>query len=303
MPRMSGSGAIGITVRDTALVARAREFLATGPAHSVPLIEHVCRLPGAPTRVAERMARALFEGTSDFTRDPRGRWMLVPPVNRSTTVRSINARPGLMEMSFVVVDVETTGTRAYHGDRITEIAAVSVRDGQIADMYETLVNPERPIPPFVTALTRITRDMVRNAPLFRDIAPHVVRAFDGQHFVAHNAAFDWRFVSAELERASRAALSGVRLCTVRLARVLLPHVRRRSLDSLAYYFGVEISARHRAAGDALAAARILLRLLSEAEARGCVTLDDVLMLMRPSATRRRRRKRALPSYSDGECPA
>jgi DNA polymerase-3 subunit epsilon len=178
-----------------------------------------------------------------------------------------------------------------------------VRSGKIAEVYETLVNPERSIPSFVTALTRITWDMVQCAPRFRDIAPTVARALDGRYFVAHNAAFDWRFVSAELERASRAALSGVRLCTVRLARVLLPQLRRRSLDSLAYYFGVEITARHRAAGDAVATAHILLRLLGEAESRGCTTFEDVHALVRPVATRRRRRRRGLPSFADGDCPA
>jgi DNA polymerase III subunit epsilon len=299
---MSGPGAIGITVRDSALVARARDFLASGPAESVPLIEYVCQLPGAPMRVAERMARALFEGSPDFTRDMGGRWMMVRHVVRSAQW-SAHPCPGLWQLSFAVVDVETTGTRAYHGDRITEIAAVAVREGKIAEVYETLVNPERSIPSFVTALTRITWDMVKGAPHFCDIAPMVARALDGQYFVAHNAAFDWRFVSAELERASRAALTGVRLCTVRLARVLLPQLRRRSLDSLAYYFGVEISARHRAAGDAVATAHILLRLLGEAESRGCMTREDLRALARPAATPRRRRRRGLPSSADGDFPA
>ncbi len=293
---------MGITVRDTALVARAREFLESGPAASVPLIEHVCQLPGAPMRVAEQMARALFEGSPDFTRDMGGRWMVVGQVVRPAPW-SANPCPGLRELSFAVVDVETTGARAFHGDRITEIAAVAVRGGKIAGVYETLVNPERSIPSFVTALTRITWDMVKGAPHFRDIAPTVARELDGQYFVAHNAAFDWRFVSAELERASRAALSGDRLCTVRLARVLLPQLRRRSLDSLAYYFGIEISARHRAAGDAVATAHILLRLLGEAESRGCTTLNDLRVLARPAVTRRRHRRRGLPSSSDGDFPA
>ena len=132
---MSGPGAIAITVRDSALVARAREFLSNGPAQSVALIEHVCQLPGAPTRVA-------------------GRWMVVRQVVRPAAPWSPHPCPGLRELSFAVVDVETTGTRAYHGDRITEIAAVAVREGKIVEVYETLVNPERGIPSFVTALTR-----------------------------------------------------------------------------------------------------------------------------------------------------
>jgi DNA polymerase-3 subunit epsilon len=300
---MSGAGAVGITVRDSELLARARHFLEAGPAESVPLVEYVCQLPRPPMRVAEHIARALFEGVPDFTRDVGGRWTVVQQVVRPATQLSEHQCHDLMQLSFAVVDVETTGTRAYHGDRITEIAAVSVRDGKIIEVYETLVNPERGIPSFVTSLTRVRWAMLKGAPRFRDVAPAVARALDGRYFAAHNAAFDWRFVSAELERAARIALPGVRLCTVRLARVLLPQLRRRSLDSLAYYFGVEISARHRAAGDAVATAHILLRLLDEAESRGCVTLEDLNALAGPVLTRQRRRRRGLPSSADGDFPA
>ena len=87
-------------------------------------------------------------------------------------------------------------------------------------------------------------------------------------FVAHNARFDWRFVNAELLRARGGRLTNARLCTIRLARRLLPHVRHRNLDALAWLFGVTVEGRHRALPDARATARILLALLDVAEESG-----------------------------------
>src|SRR5581483_4036251 len=97
---------------------------------------------------------------------------------------------------------------------------------------------------------------------------------EGSVFVAHNAGFDWRFLSAEIQRATRRPLQGRQLCTVRLARRMLPQVRRRNLDALCYHYGIDNAARHRAGGDALATAQILVRLLDAARDRGCHTLDD-----------------------------
>jgi DNA polymerase III subunit epsilon len=299
---------VQVRVPDSALVARARELLLAGPVESDRLISYVCQIPGAPKAVAEHLAHALLDQTTGFGRDQSGRWMLLsesPPTMSgvTTTVATVRAPKRPRDLAYVVVDVETTGSRAFGGDRITEIAAVSVRNGAIAEVFETLVNPQRSIPPFVTALTRITWAMVKNAPLFRDIAPRLVPALHGQLFVAHNAAFDWRFVSAEIARASGGRLEGERLCTVKLARAFLPHLRRRSLDSLAHYYGVEITARHRAAGDAVATAEILLRLLGEAESQGCVTLEDVRLATIPTRRRRRRRRRGMPQWSDGDFAA
>src|ERR1043166_4687901 len=122
----------------------------------------------------------------------------------------------LVRMSYVVVDVETTGTSHRHGDRITEIAAVVVRDGKPGQPFHTLVNPERCIPPHITRITGISREMVKGAPRFRDVSADL-RAVLGEHvFVAHNAPFDWGFVRTELERAGRPPLDSRRLCTVRL---------------------------------------------------------------------------------------
>jgi DNA polymerase III subunit epsilon len=195
-------------------------------------------------------------------------------------------------LRFAVVDVETTGGRPGHGDRITEIAIVRVQSGQIQDVFETLVNPECPIPPIISQITRITSDMVRHKPVFASIA------LAGHIFVAHNASFDWRFVSHELFRGTGQALEGTSLCTVRLARKVLPQLPRRNLDAVARHYGVEIppDVRHRAAGDAIATAKILLALLKDAGSRDIATWGQLDAFQRGgTGTAKRRKKSAAPT--------
>jgi len=214
------------------------------------------------------------------------------------------ASPLLASLSYVVVDVETTGARAWSGDRITEIAAVVVRDGEVREVFETLVNPQRSIPPMISALTNITWSMVKDAPVFRDVCDRVLAAMSGNIFVAHNAGFDWRFVTAEVSRASGQRLAGRQLCTVRLARKLLPHLRSRSLDHVAAHYGVHITARHRAAGDAVATAHVLLGLLRDARERGCESWPALQELVTRRKQRvRRGRPSAMPRSVDRDCGA
>lgn len=209
----------------------------------------------------------------------------------------------LSQLSYVVVDVETTGGSPSTGHRVTEIAAVIVRGGCIVDIYEQLVNPERYVSPWITQLTGISNAMLAGQPRFAEIAPDVVSALAGNVFVAHNAAFDWRFVSAELQRAFDKTPTALTLCTVRLARLLLPQLPRRSLDHVAHHYGVQHVAtryalkrgtRHSAAGDAVVTAHCLLRMLDDAADRGLTTWDDVQRATAAHA-RRSRRRSAFPT--------
>lgn len=314
-PRGSvGLSAHGVEARpaETRLTERALAFLATGPCDAIALIEHVCQMPGAPRVVAEQMALALFAERPEFARSADGRWSLSPEPRGMVVVAEPHAtydgstgRDELASLSYVVVDVETTGTSPWSGDRITEIAAIVVRDGVVAERFETLVNPERSIPPMITALTQINWEMVKDAPPFRDICEQLLGVLSGHVFVAHNADFDWRFVSSEVQRASGRRLSGRRLCTVRLARRVLPQLRSRRLDSVANYYGVEILARHRAAGDAVATAHVLLRLLDEARDRECRCWDDLQRLLGAREDRgpRPRRPSAMPRPVDKDTTA
>ncbi|MDE3052657.1 MAG: 3'-5' exoribonuclease [Gemmatimonadota bacterium] len=200
----------------------------------------------------------------------------------------IGAMHRLAGLSYVVVDVETTGTSPQRGDRITEIAAVVVREGRVDETFHSLINPERPIPRYITQLTGISWAMVKDAPRFSEVSARL-RALLADHvFVAHNAPFDWGFVSMEMDRAGHEPLDNERLCTVRLARRLLSHLPRRSLDHVTAHYGIAIEDRHRALGDALATAKVFARLLDDAYARGCDTWADLDRLLHPGVAPRRR---------------
>jgi DNA polymerase III subunit epsilon len=287
----------GVTSRpeETLLVERAADYLRAGPADSRTLIARVCQLSALPALVAEHMAVTLLREHPRFARTADGAWRLSEPAPPAWRLQPVDGEPLLSSLTFAVVDVETTGGRPDYGDRITEIAAVTVRDGRIIDVFETLVNPERSIPPFVSRLTNISWEMVRDKSPFRDVCEEVLRVLDGTVFVAHNANFDWRFVSAEVARSTGRELTGRRLCTVRLSRRLLPQLRSRSLDWVARNYGVEIppGKRHRAAGDALATAQCLLRLLDDARGHGCERWSDLERFLasgRTTAKKRRKRR-------------
>lgn len=283
----------GVSTRpeSSLLVERAADFLKAGPATSQALVATVCQLSAMPAGVAEHMAVTLLREHPRFARAPDGAWRLSEPAAPAWRTIAPQDEPLLSSLSFAVVDVETTGGQG-DGDRITEIAIVTVRDGRVQETYETLVNPQRSISPFVTRLTRISWEMVRSKPVFRDVCDDVLRALDGHVFVAHNAGFDWRVVSREVLAATGRSLTGRRLCTVRLARRLLPQLRSRSLDGLAMYYGVELhpSVRHRAGGDALATAHCLVRLLDDARGHGCERWSDLERFLTTGGVRKKKRK-------------
>jgi DNA polymerase III subunit epsilon len=245
-----------------------------GPAASLAIVRDVLGIAQANRHNADRIATALLASDPRFTRTTDGRW---------TLVTAVQASPALEACRFAVVDVETTGVRARRGDRIIEIAVV--KEGHVA--FHSLVNPGIPVPPFVGSLTGITAAMLEQAPPFDAVVDGLLDALRDTVFVAHNARFDWAFVSAEVERARGLLLQGPRVCTMRLARRLLPDLPRRNLDTVSYHFGITIEGRHRAVGDAVAAARVLHRLVGMARELGAVTLADLLATgSRLSATRK-----------------
>jgi DNA polymerase-3 subunit epsilon len=279
----------GLTAHpDGTLVDRALRLLDRGPADSERLTRDVLGIPRAGLTVADRLIVALLGADPRVGRLGDGRW---------TLVAAPQASPGLAECVFSVVDVETTGSRLL-GDRVTEIAVITVRGRQVETAFESLVNPGRPIPRAASQVTNITDAMVRDQPTFAEIADEVYAALAGRVFVAHNATFDWGFVSLALRRERGLVLSGPRVCTVKLARRLVTGLKSRSLDSLAVYFGIDIEQRHRAGPDARGTAQVLQRLLSLAGETGAATLHDLVALCRPRGRRRRRKRRAHPTSLD-----
>jgi DNA polymerase III subunit epsilon len=280
------SAVTSLGTRTTVLAERALSLLANGPADPACVVREVCQIPAVQPALATHLAVALLGGDSRFFRRVDGWWELAPAA-------SILADRTLDGLGYVVVDVESTGVRALDGDRITEVAVVEVRNGRSRVIFDSLINPERPIPPPITSLTGITWEMVRHAPRFGDIAVQLAGVLEGQVFVAHNAAFDWRFISTEMQRATGRPLDGTRLCTVKLARRLVPTLYRRSLDAVTEFFGIRVNDRHRAGGDAIATAEVLLRLLDAARGFGLETIDDLQAHLR-APRKRRLRPPAMP---------
>lgn len=158
------------------------------------------------------------------------------------------------ERRYAIVDIETTGGLVKR-DKITEIAIV-LHDGEkVIDQYQTLINPERSIPAFITGLTGITNEMVADAPLFCEVAKEIVLKTEGAVFVAHNARFDYGFLREEFARLGY-TYTRKQLCTVRLSKKMLPQLKSHSLDSLIRHFDLDVDKRHRALDDALATAEV-----------------------------------------------
>ena len=162
---------------------------------------------------------------------------------------------------YAIVDIETTGSHAgFH--RITEVAVVHHDGNSVTGVHQTLINPEREIPAFISALTGIYPEMLSKAPTFTEIADDLFQWLDGRVFVAHNAHFDFSFIKKEFETAGY-SWNPPKLCTVRLSRKILPGLRSYNLGRLAEALGVTIQNRHRAGGDAEATARIFDMLLKK----------------------------------------
>lgn len=182
----------------------------------------------------------------------------------------------LDKATFVVVDVETTGMSAID-DRITEIAMMKVQGGTLIDEFSTLVNPLVAIPAFITSMTGIDNLMVQNAPTAREVVPFVTEFLGDAIFVAHNASFDWGFVTETARRERGIELRNPTLCTVKLSDRILPDLPSKSLGPVAEHLNIRIPERHRASGDAYATALMLVQYLSYLQRKeGLKTTDELL---------------------------
>jgi DNA polymerase-3 subunit epsilon len=180
---------------------------------------------------------------------------------------------------FAFVDLETCGVSPAD-DRITEVAVIQVDGDRLVEEWSTLVDPGRPIPPEIQALTGITHAMVRDAPAFESILPEVARRLEGRVLVAHNARFDYGFLKAAFRRAGERLCVEV-LCTVRLSRALFPQHGSHRLDALIERHQLPSADRHRALGDARAIRAFLSTLARDP---GPVLLGDAIrtLLRRPA---------------------
>tara|TARA_Y100000815_G_scaffold195209_1_gene178709 strand:- start:797 stop:2167 length:1371 start_codon:yes stop_codon:yes gene_type:complete len=166
---------------------------------------------------------------------------------------------------YTIIDIETTGN-GIKGNKITEISIFKYDGGQIVDEFTSLVNPESPIPYFITGLTGIDDHMVQNAPTFREIAQNVLRITEGCIFVAHSVNFDYGVIKEEFRQIGVDFIRK-KLCTVRLSRKLIPGLRSYSLGKLCSAVNIPLVDRHRARGDAHATVLLFEKLLENPESK------------------------------------
>lgn len=167
---------------------------------------------------------------------------------------------------FAIIDIETTGNR-YKFGKITEIAIYQHNGTEITNSFNTLINPEMDIPFFITELTGINNNMVKNAPKFYEVAKKIIEMTAGRIFIAHNVSFDYNFIKEEYKRLEY-DFNQKTLCTVKLSRKLLPGHSSYSLGKLCSDLGIQIKGRHRAAGDAMATVELFEILLKKNELIG-----------------------------------
>lgn len=242
-------------VPDSALVQETIQLLRSngGRASTPEVAEAVLQLPALEPALATTLV-------SELLRDD---WRL--GVDEAAHEVSVLCEDddcrALAEADFVVFDVETTGPKT-PGARIMELGAYRVARGRIVAEFQTLVNPLVPIPPFIAALTGITDRMVSGAPTFDAVAADWLRFADTAILVAHNAVFDVRFINHELSLVFPGRrMPNAYLCTVSLARRVLPDLKSFRLTALAEHFEVPHRVRHRAGDDARATAEVFLVLL------------------------------------------
>ncbi|MFI5366581.1 MAG: exonuclease domain-containing protein [Candidatus Binatia bacterium] len=255
-------------------------YLVERPSGATPreLLDLVFTQPGADPEFGPRFVHALLAP------DPRFVWCAADGTWRAS-LHDLLARP-LRATGFVVVDIETTGAPPGAGG-IIEIGAARVRDGRVVGEFQQLVNPGARLPAFISHLTGITDALLAGQPPIAAVWPRFTEFVGDDVLVAHNAPFDVSFLNAAALAHSGRPLSNPHLCTLKLARRLLPGLRRRGLDALAAHFTIPLSDRHRALGDVRITVEVLFHLLELLAARGVVRLDQALDLQHHARDGRR----------------
>jgi DNA polymerase-3 subunit epsilon len=167
----------------------------------------------------------------------------------------------MLNQSIVMLDFETTGLSPDMGDRITEVAALRIVDGQVVERYVSLINCNVRIPSFITGLTGITQAMVDGAPPVSRVVPELLDFIGGDALSAHNASFDDKFLRAEAARLGLTPGHQSLVCSLKLSRRVFPNLASYKLGNLSGQLGIRFaSAAHRAESDAEVAAQVLIHI-------------------------------------------
>ncbi|MDF2878627.1 MAG: polC 1, partial [Clostridia bacterium] len=184
-----------------------------------------------------------------------------------------NSKNQNLKDTYVVFDIETTGFTPGK-DRITEIGAVKIKNGQVIDRYETFVNPEIDIPYRITELTGITDEMVKHAPKIETVIPAFLDFAGESILVAHNASFDIGFINYFASKQNQSVPHTV-VDTLGLSRLLLPQLSKHKLNIVAEHLGIDLENHHRAVDDAEATAKIFMKFIEKLEILNVNTLNEL----------------------------
>jgi DNA polymerase III epsilon subunit family exonuclease len=166
------------------------------------------------------------------------------------------------DATYCVIDFETTGTSPKNS-RAIEIGIVKIEKLKIVDSYQSLINPNQYIPPFITSLTGIDNNDILDAPSFDEISDDIKNFIDGSILVGHNLPFDYAFLKNEFERSEIILPTLQQVCTLKLSRSLFPKLKSKALGSMVKYFKIRHRDVHRALGDATATAKIFLKIIEK----------------------------------------
>lgn len=185
----------------------------------------------------------------------------------------VNANDRDLDQTFVVFDIETTGLSP-HSDNLTEIGAVKVQNCEIVDSFSTFVNPKMDISYQIQELTRITNEMVKDAPSLEEALPEFIEFAKDSVLVAHNADFDTGFIYQKCQQLGL-EYNFEKVDTLTLARIINTNLKRFSLDKVCKEMGVVLSGHHRAVNDAQATAEVFIKYLEIFKKKGINKLLDV----------------------------
>jgi DNA polymerase-3 subunit epsilon len=256
----------------TALTDRAAEYVQRrgGAVHEDELIAHVFG-SSSPPSLWRPLLSSVLESSDLLALCPDGFW-------RNPAALRLDGEVGAFD--FVAIDVETTGLGPTR-HRIIEVAAIRFSGGIEQDRYETLIQPDRRIPKYITKLTGLADGHLEDAPRFADIADALVEFVGNQAIVGHNVGFDLSFLNAELKRLDRPALVNDRVDVMFLGMKLVPGLRRPTLERLANSVGITTTRVHRAGEDARLAGLAAGRLSELAAQAGDGSFDRLLQLSTP----------------------
>jgi DNA polymerase-3 subunit alpha (Gram-positive type) len=182
------------------------------------------------------------------------------------------------QLDYVIFDIETTGLDPAKNE-ITEIGALKIKGAELENVFSHLIRPGHPIPKEITRLTGIDDELVKDSPAVSEVIPKFIEFIGDSALVAHNAEFDFTFVKAQLQKLSLKEINNSVICTVKIARYLLPQLQNHKLHTVASHFGLRVQNRHRAIGDVELTFQIWVKFLSMLKEKGVMSKRDLDSLL------------------------